>query len=422
MVTLVRIPDIGDHHDVPVIEVLVRPGDAVAAGDPLVTLESDKATMEVPSPVAGIVRALSVTVGDHVSQGAVILELEGGDDIAEAGRPGSKPSPSAVQHSAGGSDVNPGPTAAQVGATGPRAAAGPYCGPAVRRMAREMGVNLTAVRGSGPRGRIVKSDVVNHLKSTRAGALVETLGVPRHAEPAAPRYDFARYGPVEVQPLTRIRRISANNLARNWATIPHVTNHHEADVTDLEAFRKRVNGEAGTDGAKVTLLAFVIRACAAALRAHPGFNASLDGDNLVLKRYVHVGFAVDTPGGLVVPVIRDADRKGVREIAQESAVLAERARRGQVKAEEMQGGCFTVSSLGADGGAHFTPIINAPEVAVLGLSATVMQPVWTGAEFAPRLMLPLSLSWDHRALDGAAAARFNHFMVTVLGDFRRLLL
>jgi pyruvate dehydrogenase E2 component (dihydrolipoamide acetyltransferase) len=255
-----------------------------------------------------------------------------------------------------------------------------------------------------------------------ARGAADAAGGPQAQRPVEPRYDFAKFGPVEVQPLPRIRRISAVNLARNWATIPHVTNHHEADVTELEAFRKQVNAEAGPDGTKPTLLAFVIRALAAALRVHPEFNASLDGEQLVLKRYAHVGFAVDTAGGLVVPVIRDADRKGVREIAQEATVLAEGARMGRLKAEEMQGGCITVSSLGAHGGAHFTPIINAPEVAVLGLSATTTRPVWNGTGFVPRLMLPLSLSWDHRALDGAAAARFNHFMVTVLGDFRRLLL
>jgi pyruvate dehydrogenase E2 component (dihydrolipoamide acetyltransferase) len=302
-----------------------------------------------------------------------------------------------------------------------RAPATAYCGPAVRRLARELGVDLGPVEGSGRRGRVLKADVLAHVRQALA-ATPASASLEKSQQESSRRIDFSRFGPVEVAPLSRVRRISASNLARNWATIPHVTNHHEADVTGLEAFRRQVNLEPESGGGKVTLLAFVLKACAAALRVHPAFNVSLDGDSLVHKKYVHLGFAVDTPSGLVVPVIRDAARKGVLEIARESAELVERTRAGRLTAEEMQGGCFTVSSLGANGGGHFTPIINAPEVAVLGLSATTLRPVWNGNQFEPRLMLPLSLSWDHRALDGAAAARFNHFLAAVLADFRRLLL
>ncbi len=418
----VCVPDIGDYHDVPVIEILVRAGDVVGAGDPLVILESDKATLEVPAPAAGVVRDIVVAVGDRVSAGSSIVRLVPAGAAVPAPRmPDAAPSPRAPPAKPAVEVAAPRSTDPGAQTRGEHDRSARYCGPAVRRMARELGVDLQAVDASGPRGRIVKADVLGHVRKRLVGT--DAAARPRAApDTAAPKWDFAKFGPVEVQPLSRIRRISAVNLARNWATVPHVTNHHDADVTEIEEFRRSVNCEGQGQGVKVTLLAFVMKACAAALRAHPAFNASLDGDNLVLKQYVHLGFAVDTAGGLVVPVVRDADRKGVLDLAREAGRLAERARAGQLKPEEMQGGCFTISSLGAAGGRYFTPIINAPEVAILGLSAAATRPAWNGREFVPRMILPLSLSWDHRALDGAAAAQFNHFLVTALGDIRRLLL
>jgi len=435
----VCMPDIGDFHDVPVIEILAKPGDRVAVGDPLVMLESDKATMDVPAAAAGVVRTVVVKIGDRVSKGSTILTLEAATgtqaeaDAVSAGQPPAmiaepiEPAMELVsslrtppaQEASTLSTAPPGPSVVRDG-TGDGVLR--YCGPAVRRMARELGVDLALVRGSGSRGRIIKGDVLAHVKQALAAPSVQVVAIGGANLPPWPKVDFAKFGPVEVQALSRIQRLSGGNLARNWAAIPHVTNHHDADITELEAFRKEVNLEIAAQGVKVTSLAFVIKACAAALRAHPRFNASLDGDNLVLKHYAHVGFAVDTPNGLVVPVLRNADRKGVIELARESTLLAQRAREGQLKSDDMQGGCFTVSSLGSSGGSYFTPIINAPEVAILGVSSAVTRPVWNGREFLPRLMLPLSLSWDHRVLDGVAAARFNHFLVTLLGDFRRLAL
>ena len=426
---VVCLPDIGDFHDVPVIEILVRPGERVAVGDPIVMLESDKATMEVPSPSAGTVADFVVKPGDRVSKGSPLLLL----DVAEASvadqvsRAGARGLGDALAH-ARGPEIEPsaGPPAAAPPTEGPGDAAtdarSAYCGPAVRRLARELGVDLGSVSGSGPRGRILMSDVQAHVKQlVRAGSVEPGRPVTAGQAPS-PRVDFAKFGPVERRPLARVQRISAANLARNWTTIPHVTNHHEADVTELDAFRRQLKQELGAAGAGLTLLPFVLKACAAALREHPGFNASLDGEDVVLKGYVHIGFAVDTPDGLVVPVLRDADRKGVVAIAQEAAQYAERARAARLTPGDIQGGCFTVSSLGPTGGSYFTPIINAPESAILGVSAAVMRAVWNGREFTPRLMLPLSLSWDHRVIDGVAAARFNDFLVRVLGDFRRIAL
>jgi pyruvate dehydrogenase E2 component (dihydrolipoamide acetyltransferase) len=429
----VKVPDIGDFKDVPVIELLVKPGDAVKKEDPLVTLESDKATMEVPSPVAGVVKELKVKVGDKVSEGSVVITLDSTDAPAAkaapakaaaaapaAPAPAAAPAPvTAVAPVARPAPVIPAPEAQDAGAT-------PHASPGVRRFARELGVDLSKVKGAGAKGRILKEDIQDFVKATLsdagtaaprgagAGAGFADLGLP-----AWPKVDFAKFGPIDPQPLSRIKKISGPVLARNWVMIPHVTQFDEADITDLEAFRARVNEENAKSGAKVTPLAFLIKACVAALKKFPDFNASIDGDNLVLKRYWHIGFAADTPNGLVVPVIKDADKKGIVEIAKETGELAARAREGKLGPAEMQGGTFTISSLGGIGGTAFTPIINAPEVAILGVSKASMKPVWNGKEFVPRLMMPLSLSYDHRILDGAAAARFTTYLAQVIADLRR---
>lgn len=449
-----RVPDIGGHHDVPVIELLVQPGARVARDAGLVTLESDKATMEVPAPVAGVVRALKVQLGDTVSAGSLVALIEA-EEAAPAAAPAPAPAPAAAPAPA--PVPAPAPAPAPVAAPSPVPApppvsapmgAGlppvrfeaeavlpdkvPYASPAVRLFARELGVDLARVRGSGPRGRILREDVQAFVKAALAGG-----GAPASAPAAGvggglnlipwPQVDFAKFGPIETRPLSRIQKISGANLARNWAMIPHVTQHDAADITELEALRVALNEEnakaiaAGKAG-KVTLLAFLIKACVAALKIFPTFNASLEGDNLVLKQYFHIGFAADTPNGLVVPVLRDADRKGVLQIAQEMGELAALARDGKLKPEQMQGGCFTISSLGGIGGTAFTPIINAPEVAILGVSKSEIRPVWDGTQFQPRLMLPLSLSYDHRVIDGAAAARFTSYLGQLLADLRRAML
>ncbi|MDH5285840.1 MAG: dihydrolipoyllysine-residue acetyltransferase [Betaproteobacteria bacterium] len=439
----VRVPDIGDFKDVPVIEVFVKPGDVVNVDDPLVTLESDKATMDVPSPQAGTVQGVRVAVGDRVSEGTVIVSL------SAPGVPGAKPaaatvaapSPQPSPASGRGSTATaapPSPAAAGEGA-GVRAAAPPapagegpgarasaaHASPTVRRFARELGADLAQVTGTGPKGRITQEDVQAFVK--------RALGAPA-PQPAAtagggtlnllpwPQVDFAKWGEVEARPLSRIRKISGANLARNWVMIPHVTQFDEADVTDLEELRVALNKENEKAGIKVTMLAFLIKAAVAALRRFPDFNASLDGDNLVHKKYFNVGFAADTPNGLVVPVLKNADRKGVLEIAKEMGELSAKAREGKLGPADMQGGCFTISSLGGIGGTAFTPIINAPEVAILGVSRSALKPVWNGNAFAPRLMLPLSLSYDHRVIDGASAARFTSFYASLLADMRRALL
>jgi pyruvate dehydrogenase E2 component (dihydrolipoamide acetyltransferase) len=423
----VRVPAIGDVKDVGVVDVLVKPGDAVAHDQSLVTLESDKATMDVPSPAAGTVREVKLKAGDRVKEGSLIVLLEASAAAPEA----AASQPAAVQppappptapRSVAPSTVQPPPPPppAERPADGPPPAGAPvHASPSVRRFARELGVGLAAVAGTGPHGRILQGDVQAHVKAALAG------GAPRGGSLDLlpwPKVDFAAFGPVEPRPLSRIRKIAGANLARNWAMIPHVTQVDEADVTDLEAFRVRLNQEQGQGGARVTLLAFLMKACVAALRQHPDFNASLDGETLMLKRYYHLGFAADTPNGLVVPVVRDVDRKGVLELAREVAELAARARAGKLAAADLQGGSFTISSLGGIGGTAFTPIINAPEVAILGVSRAAMRPVWDGSGFQPRLMLPLSLSYDHRVIDGAAGARFTSLLAAVLSDVRRLLL
>jgi pyruvate dehydrogenase E2 component (dihydrolipoamide acetyltransferase) len=412
----VTVPDIGDFDDVPVIEVLVAPGEAVSAEDPLVTLESDKATMDVPAPFAGVVEKIEITVGDRVSKGALLMSLavdgNGAAPEATPARTATNMEPAAAgavvtaTQAEASADVPPEVAQAEAPpAPAPAAEAPPYASPAVRRLARERGVDLSSVDGSGRKGRITKEDVER----------------PGPAAPAAaPQVEHSKFGPVERVPLTRIQRLSGPNLQRSWQTIPHVTHHDEADITDLEAFRKDAN--AAQKDVKVTMVALLVKAVVASLQAHPAVNASLDGEELVLKRHWHIGFAADTPQGLVVPVIKEADAKGILAIAGELARLSGAAREGRLKLPDMQGATFTISSLGGIGGTGFTPIVNAPEVAILGVSRSAVKPVWDGAEFRPRLMLPLSLSYDHRVVDGALAARFTAHLAGVLGDLRRVLL
>jgi len=444
----VKVPDIGDFTDVPVIEVLVKPGDAVKAEDSLVTLESDKATMDVPAPAAGTVKSVGVKVGDKVSEGHLILTLEQAADApapAQAAPAAKAAQPAAPATAPAAPAAATPPPAAAAPAAAPTAAAPPvqapaapsapiddaafrkaHASPSVRAHARALGVDLSQIKGSGPAGRILQHDVENYVKQVMSGAKV--AGAVAGAGSAAlgllpwPQVDFAKFGPIETKPLSRIKKIAGANLHRNWVLIPHVTNHDDADITELEAFRVQLNKENEKAGIKVTLLAFLIKACVWALKKFPEFNASLDGENLVLKQYYHIGFAADTPNGLVVPVIRNADQKGVLAIAGEMAELSAKAREGKLGPADMQGGCFSISSLGGIGGTYFTPIINAPEVAILGVCRSSMRPVWDGKQFAPRLILPLSLSWDHRVIDGAAAARFNTHLASLLADMRRTLL
>jgi len=420
----VLVPDIGDFSDVPIIEILVSPGDTVAAEDPLVTLESDKATMDVPSPMEGVVQEVKVSVGDTVSEGTLLLTLAGAEAAEEEQATESLAAPAEEEPAADEpkSSEAPAPAAAP---DAPEASAPPYASPGTRRLARELGVDLAQVTGSGRKGRITGDDV----RAFKEG------GAQPAAAPAAapagdggldllpwPSIDFSKYGEVETVPLSRIKKISGANLARNWVRIPHVTHNDEADVTDLEAFRKSTNEAYKKQEVRVTMLAFLIKACVAALKEFPEFNASLDGDNLIVKRYYNIGFAADTPNGLVVPVIKGADGKGIIEIANEMGELSGAARSGKLKPGDMAGGNFSISSLGGIGGTSFTPIVNAPEVAILGVVRSVMKPVWDGSEFVPRLMLPLSLSYDHRVIDGASAARFVKYLVTTLEDMRRVLL
>jgi pyruvate dehydrogenase E2 component (dihydrolipoamide acetyltransferase) len=427
----VSVPDIGDFKDIDVIEVLVKPGDTVAKEQSLITLESDKATMEIPSPAAGVVRSLSVKLGDKVSQGSAVLVLAS----SEAGAPAPAAAPAAQPATpAPKTEATPAPTAsiprAEPVPVGPREAtqSKPHASPSVRKFARELGADLSGIPGSGPKGRILQEDVQAFVK----GVLAKGAAAPAPAAPQGagldllpwPDVDFAKFGPVEVKPLARIRKLSGANLRRNWVMIPHVTQFDEADITDLEAFRKQNTAETEKQGFKLTMLSFLIKASVTALRQHPDFNASLDktGANLVLKKYFNVGVAVDTPDGLVVPVVRDADRKGVFDLARELAEISKLARDKKLKPGDMQGGTFSISSLGGIGGTAFTPIINAPEVAILGVAKSVIRPMWNGKEFAPRLMLPLALSYDHRVIDGAAAARFTAYLSNVLSDIRRTLL
>ncbi len=444
----IKVPDIGDFEEVPVIEILVKPGDEVGADSPLVTLESDKATMDVPSPYDGKIVELKVKEGDKVSEGTLIATIEpteGGavssqeapveaaiaaeeqeTDGTESEEPDAGEGADTAPDSASGGEDD---TDSEDGAAPDQASLGAasapsdgsdsslYASPGVRRLARELDVDVSGVKGSGRKGRITREDVKAAL--TGAGGGGAGAGIPGLEVAPWPQIDFAKYGEIERVPLSRIKRISGPNLARNWVMIPHVTHHDEADITDLEAFRKQVNSE---QDVKVTMVALLIKACVGALRQFPEFNSSLDGDELVIKRYYHVGFAADTPQGLLVPVIREADRKGLLEIAAELRDLSAKAREGKLSAEEMRGSTFTISSLGGIGGTGFTPIVNAPEVAILGVTRAAMRPVWNGSDFEPRLIVPLSLSYDHRVIDGAAAARFTAHLASELSDLRRVLL
>src|SRR5579859_6374961 len=434
----VLVPDIGDFKNIPVIEVLVKPGDSVKAEDSLITLESDKATMEVPAPFAGVIKELKIKPGDKVSEGAAILSIE----ISDTAAPATSPAPAAPQKPA----VAPAP-ASVAQAPAPAAAPAPapvsqtaapapineegfslaHASPSVRRFARELGVDLGRVKGSGPKERILKDDVAGFIKTALAqpaGASGGTGAGLALGLPAWPQVDFAKFGPVENLALSRIKKISGPALHRNWVSIPHVTQNDEADITELEAFRKSMADEAQKQGVKLTPLAFIMKAVVSALKNHPEFNSSLApaGDALILKRYYHIGVAVDTPGGLVVPVVRNVDQKGVLQLAKELAETSAKARDGKLGPADMQGGTFSISSLGGIGGTHFTPIINAPEIAILGVSKSSLKPVWKDGQFVPRLMMPLSLSYDHRAVDGAQGARFITNLTAILSDIRRVIL
>ncbi len=442
----VKVPDIGDFKDVEIIEVLVKPGDTVGKEQSLITVESDKASMEIPSSTAGTVKELKVKLGDKVSEGVVILLLEAGAGAAAAApAPATAPAPAPATAKApppAAAPAEPRSTAfaTEMAArpalpTGDDLTVKPHASPSVRKFARELGVDLAQVRGSGTKGRITPDDVREFVKGVLAGA----AGGARPAAAAAqggglpgllpwPVVDFAKFGPIERVEMSRIKKLSGPNLHRNWVTIPHVTNHEDADITDLEAFRVQLNkeNEKAKDTPKLTMLAFLIKACVATLKKFPDFNASIDastgGDAIIRKGYWHIGFAADTPNGLVVPVIKDADKKGIFQISTEMGELAKKARDGKLGPADMQGGTFSISSLGGIGGTYFTPIINAPEVAILGVCRSTMRPVWDGKQFQPRLILPLSLSWDHRVVDGASAARFNAHLAALLADFRRVML
>ena len=439
----VLVPDIGDFDEVTVIEVMVAAGDTIKVEQSLITVESDKASMEIPSSHAGVVTEIKVKVGDKVAKGSLVavVQASGGASPAAAAvtaAPSTAAAPAAASAPATGAapaSEKSVPTAA-LPAHEPAAAKGvlPHASPSIRKLARELGVPLDEVKGSGPKSRITAIDVQGFVKSVMAGS-VQTKAQSAKAPAAAaasggsfpgllawPTVDFTKFGTVERKDLSRIKKISGANLHRNWVVIPHVTNHDDADITELEAFRVATNKENEKAGIKVTMLAFLIKACVAALKKFPDFNASLDGEQIVLKQYFHIGFAADTPNGLMVPVIRDADKKGIFQISTEMGELAKKARDGKLSPAEMSGGCFSISSLGGIGGRYFTPIINAPEVAILGVCKSSIEPVWDGKLFQPRLMLPLSLSWDHRVIDGASAARFNAYLGQILGDFRRVLL
>ena len=425
----IKVPDIGEFKNIPVIEVLVKTGDIVKAEDPLVTLESDKATLDVPSPVAGVVREIKLKVGDKVSEGSLVLTLEASAAAASAA-PKAESTPVAAAPQPAKPVAAPAPASkpASASAATPVDEAGfgkSHASPSVRRFARELGVDLSRVKGSGTKDRVLTEDVQAYVKSELARPRGEGAGggLGFNLPPLQP-VDFAKFGPVTTQPLSRIKKLSGGFLHRNWVSIPHITQHDETDITELEAFRKAQADEAKKSGIKFTMLGFLVKASVVALKQFPEFNASLsaDGESLVLKGYFHIGVAVDTPNGLVVPVIRDADKKGLLDIAKELGEVGARMRSGKIAPADLQGGCFSISSLGGIGGTFFTPIINAPEVAILGVGKAVMKPVWNGKEFAPRLMLPLSLSYDHRVIDGALGARFIAHLATVLSDIRRLVL
>jgi pyruvate dehydrogenase E2 component (dihydrolipoamide acetyltransferase) len=430
----VKVPDIGDFKDVSVIELLVKPGDAVQVEQSLITIESDKASMEIPSSAAGVLKELKVKVGDKVNIGDLIAHLEGAGAPAvpvAAPQPTAQVAPVTTAPSTSSSVAAP---AHQPSTPLSAKSVVAHASPSVRKFARELGVPLEEVKGSGLKGRITHEDVQSFTKAVMQGDIATQVqqkksgSSPAQGSGAAlgllpwPVVDFAKFGPIERKPMSRIKKISGANLHRNWVMIPHVTNHDDADITELEAFRVATNKENEKSGAKVTMLAFLIKACVACLKKFPEFNSSLDGEDLVYKSYYNIGFAADTPNGLVVPVIKNADTKGVLQISAEMSELAKKARDGKLSPAEMSGATFTISSLGGIGGRYFNPIINAPEVSILGVCKSSHQPVWNGKEFAPRLMLPLSLSWDHRVIDGAAAARFNAYLGQILSDFRRVLL
>ncbi len=438
----IKVPDIGDFAEVTVIELMVKVGDTIKAEQSLITVESDKASMEIPSSHAGVVKEIKVALGDKVKEGSLVLLLEAADGAVQATAPAPAAAPAAAAPAAATPaavaapapvSAAPAPAAAEPAHNPSAAAIGlPHASPSVRKFARELGVPLAEVKGSGLKGRITDLDIRSFTRSVMSGA-TQTAAAAQ-AKPVGsndgaglglipwPQVDFTKFGPVERKDRSRIKKISAANLHRNWVMIPHVTNHDDCDITDLEAFRVATNKENEKAGIKVTMLAFLIKACVAALKKFPEFNASIDGDQLVLKQYYHIGFAADTPNGLMVPVIKDADKKGIFQISQEMSELAKKARDGKLSPAEMSGAGFTISSLGGIGGRYFTPIINAPEVAILGVCKSTIEPIWDGKAFQPRLMLPLSLSWDHRVIDGAGAARFNVYLGQILGDFRRVLL
>nr|WP_315846861.1 dihydrolipoyllysine-residue acetyltransferase [uncultured Achromobacter sp.] len=431
----IEVPDIGDFKEVEVIEVMVAVGDTIKAEQSLITVESDKASMEIPASQGGVVKEVKVKVGDKVAKGSVVVVVEGGAAAAPAAKADAKPEAKAEAAAAAPAAKSEAKAEAPAQRPAPAAALEdpnlkpgqlPHASPSVRKFARELGVNLSTVKGSGPKERITAEDVRGFVKQAlAAGPVAAASGSGDGAALGLlpwPKVDFTKFGPIEAKPLSRIKKISGANLHRNWVMIPHVTNNDEADITDLEALRVTLNKENEKSGVKVTMLAFLIKAVVAALKKFPEFNASLDGDNLVLKQYYHIGFAADTPNGLVVPVIRDADKKGILQIAQEMTELSKKARDGKISPAEMQGGCFSISSLGGIGGTSFTPIINAPEVAILGVSRSSHKPVWDGKQFVPRLIVPLSLSYDHRVIDGASAARFNAYLGALLADFRRIAL
>ena len=453
----VKVPDIGDFDEVTIIELLVKAGDTVKAEQSLITVESDKASMEIPSSHAGVVKDLKVALGDKVKQGVLILMLETAgapvaSSVAAAALDVESPTAPSADSSASASAVAPvspappalsalsaalpipapAPQALPAHQPGTPSASLPHASPSIRKLARELGVPLTEVKGAGFKGRITQTDVNDFVRTVMNGGwqtAAQQAKAPTTGSGGAfpgllpwPQVDFAKFGDIERKDLSRIKKISGANLHRNWVLIPHVTNHDDADITDLEAFRVQLNKENEASGVKVSMLAFMIKAAVAALKKFPDFNASLDGDQLVLKHYFHIGFAADTPNGLVVPVIKDADQKGILQISQEMSELAKKAREGKLSPADMTGGCFSISSLGGIGGRYFTPIINAPEVAIMGVCKSAIEAKWDGEAFRPRLMLPLSLSWDHRVIDGASAARFNVYFASLLADFRRIVL
>ena len=428
----VKVPDIGDFSDVPVIDLFVKVGDSIKVDDAIATLESDKATMDVPSTVSGTVKEVLVQLGSKVSEGVVLIKVETGAAATAPASQAAAPAPVAAAPAPVSAPAAASTAAAAPAALAPALPLGAkvHASPSVRAYARELGVDLAKVPATGPKNRIVKEDLTKYVKGVMSGAISGPVAATSGGVVGGgvldllpwPKVDFAKFGEVEVKPLSRIKKISGQNLSRNWVMIPAVTYHEDADITDLEAFRVQLNKENEKSGNKLTMLAFLIKACVKAMQRFPEFNASLDGDNLVLKKYFNIGFAADTPNGLVVPVVKNADKKGVFEIARETGELAKLARDGKLKPADMSGACFTISSLGGIGGTYFAPIVNAPEVAILGVNKSAMKPVWDGKQFVPRLTLPLSLTADHRVIDGALATRFNVYVAQLLADFRRVAL